>query len=82
MILPHSIILQVVSLLDGCAFLTNLTNGMISCSLGDDGVATNGDTCSYTCNTGYVLSGDVIRTCKRNKRWSGSDPNCIGNVTT
>ena len=62
----------------GCPDLTAPTNGMITCSLGDDGFATDGDTCGYTCNTGYVLSGDDMRTCGSDRSWTGSDPVCLG----
>ena len=31
-----------------------------------------GDTCSFTCNTGYNLIGSDTRTCQSNGSWSGS----------
>ena len=65
-------------LLVGCAMLTAPTNGMVNCSLGADGVATDGDTCSYTCNTGYMLIGNAIRTCESDGMWSGTEPTCVG----
>ena len=43
---------------------------MISCSLGDDNVASYEDTCSFTCNTGYELTGSDTRTCQ-------SDGSCM-----
>ena len=55
-------------------------NGMIYCLLGDDGVATNGDTCIVTCNNRFTLSGDATRTCriKRHKmNWSGKEARCV-----
>jgi len=64
----------------GCPHLTAPTNGTITCSLGDDGVPNDGDTCSYTCNTGYVLSGRDMRTCRSDRSWTGSDPVCLGNA--
>ena len=54
-------------------------NGMIDCSLGDDGVPTDGDTCTVTCNDGFVLRGDATRTCRINRRgrnWSGNEARC------
>ena len=62
-----------------CPDLTNPTNGMVTCSLGDDGDPTEGDTCSYTCNTGYVLNGYAMRTCGSDGMWNGSESTCIGN---
>ena len=54
---------------------------MISCSLGDDGVPSYEDTCSFTCNTGYELTGSDTRTCQSDGSWSGSDVVCRrGNV--
>ena len=58
--------------------LTAPTNGNITCSLGSDRFATDGDTCSYTCDTGYVLSGSDMRTCGSNESWTGSNPTCLG----
>ena len=49
---------------------------MINCSLGDDGVPSNEDTCSFSCNTGYELTGSKTRTCQNDKSWSGSTALC------
>ena len=51
-------------------------NGMIDCSLGGDGVPSYEDNCSYTCNTGYELTGSATRTCQSNRSWSGTDAMC------
>ena len=59
-----------------CSELTNPDNGVINCSLGDDGVPFYEDTCSFTCNTGYELTGSDTRTCHINGSWSGSDAAC------
>ena len=59
-----------------CPSLTNLTNGMISCLLGDDGVHSYEDTCSFPCNTGYELTGSSERTCQSNGSWSESSVSC------
>ena len=63
-------------LLVSCPSLTDPSNGMISYSLGDDGDASYEDTCSYTCNTGYELTGSNTRSCQSDGTWSGSDPTC------
>ena len=56
-------------------------NGMIDCSLGDDGVPTNGDTCTVTCNEGFRLRGDATRRYRaRQMRWLGDEARCIPGV--
>jgi len=49
---------------------------MINCSLGDDGVPSYEDTCSFTCSNGYQLTGSNTRVCQSNGSWSGSDTVC------
>ena len=53
---------------------------MITCSLGDDGVPFYGDTCSFTCNAGYELTGSDTRTCQSDGRWSGVDTYCTNGI--
>ena len=60
-----------------CSSLTDPNNGMITCSLGDDGVPSYEDICSFTCNTGYELTGSDTRTCRSDGNWSGSEAMCI-----
>ena len=31
---------------------------------------------TYTCNTGYVLTGNAMRTCQADGTWSGLEPVC------
>ena len=64
-------------LLVTCPSLTAPTNGMISCSLVGDGVADPGESCTFTCNTGYELMGSGTRTCGNDGSWSGSVATCI-----
>jgi len=59
-----------------CPSLAGPKNGEMSCSLGDDGVPSYDDTCSFTCNTGYERTGDDTRTCQSDGSWSGSDNVC------
>jgi len=59
-----------------CPLLTDYYNARVNCSLGDDNVPSYEDTCSFTCNTGYVLTGSDIWTCQSNGSWSGSDEVC------
>ena len=48
----------------------------MSCSSGTVGVGYDGDTCGFTCNTGYELTGSDTRTCQSNGNWSGTDDVC------
>ena len=50
---------------------------MINCSLVDNRDPSYGDSCSFTCNTGYELTGSDTRTCQSDASWSGSDVTCI-----
>ena len=59
-----------------CPSLSVPDNGEISCSLGDDGVPSYQDTCTFTCDTGYELTGGRTRTCQSDGTWSGSDIMC------
>ena len=63
-------------LLVTCPSLSGPSNGMINCVLGDDGVASSGDTCSFTCDTGYELTGSDTRTCQSDGNWNGSVAVC------
>ena len=62
-----------------CPMLIAPDNGIIDCFLGDDGIATDGDTCTVTCNDGFMLSGDATRRCQidgRRNRWLGDEARC------
>jgi len=60
-----------------CSNLTDPGNGTMTCSLGDDGVPSYEDTCSFTCNSGYKLTGSGdTRTCQSDGSWSGNETNC------
>ena len=67
---------MVIHTLVSCPLLRDVTNGVINCSLGDDGFPSYKDTCSYTCNTGHELTSSSTRTCQSNGSWSGSDSVC------
>ena len=62
---------------DNCSQLMNPINGTISCSLQYFPMILYKDTCSFTCNTGYKLTGSDTRTCQSNGSWSGSDVLCM-----
>ena len=59
-----------------CPSLTDLSDGTVTCSLGNDGVPSYEDTCSFTCNTGYELTGSNIKTCQSDGSWSGIQTIC------
>ena len=60
-----------------CDNLSTPSNGEItSCSSGRVGVGYEGDTCNFTCNTGYELTGSDTRTCQSDGSWSGSVTEC------
>ena len=63
-------------LLVPCPLLSHPINGMIECSLGDNGVPSYEDTCSFTCNTDYHLTGNDTRICQKDGNWNGSDAIC------
>ena len=59
-----------------CPELFDPANGMITCLLINRPLFSYEDTCSFTCNTGYELTGSDTRTCQSNESWSGSDDVC------
>ena len=59
-----------------CSSLTNPNNGTINCLLGDDGVPSYEDTCTFTCNTGYELTGSSEGTCQSDGNWSNLGVMC------
>ena len=61
---------------DSCSPLNDPNNGVINCYLGDDGVPSFEGICSFTCNTGYELTGSDTRTCMKDGSWSGTDAVC------
>ena len=64
-----------------CNNLTTPSNGEItSCSSGSIGVGYEGDTCSFTCNTGYELTGSDTRTCQSDRSWSGTKTMCKNRI--
>jgi len=59
-----------------CPSLTDPKNGVMICTLGVDGIPSYGDTCDFTCSTGYELTGSDTRTCQSDGSWSGSEIVC------
>ena len=52
----------------------------MSCSSGRAGVGYEGDTCRFTCNIGFELTGSDTRICQNNGSWSGIDTMCIRGI--
>jgi len=59
-----------------CSELFSPTDGTISCSLESDKILSYEDTCNFSCNTGYELTGSSQRTCQSNGSWNGSLVSC------
>ena len=60
-----------------CPVLEDIDNGSVECSLGSDGIPSEGDTCIYVCDEGFVVTGSSItRECQSDGSWSGSEPTC------
>ena len=38
-----------------------------------------GQTCEFSCNKGYILTGSTTRTCNSNGTWTGTPTQCNGN---
>ena len=60
-----------------CTELTDPANGIISCLQINDSLIYYEDTCNFTCNTGYELTGSDTRTCQSDGSWSSTDVTCI-----
>ena len=56
--------------------LTPVNGEIITCSSDGLGMSYEGDTCSFTCNTGYEIIGSDTRTCLNNGFWSGTNITC------
>ena len=53
---------------------------MITCSLGDDGLPIEGDACTVTCNSGYVLNGSDTITCGSDGVWNATEAMCTRGI--
>ena len=57
-----------------CGQLTDPDNGLVDTSYG----TTFRSTATYTCDTGYALSGSQTRSCGADGNWTSSEPFCEG----
>lgn len=58
----------------GCPQLPAPLNGNVVMDPND---ATIGAEVTYSCDDGYVISGQRNRVCQANKTWSATEPTCI-----
>ena len=56
-----------------CGELGNPDGGSVSIAAG----TTFGSTAEYSCNIGFLLIGNLERTCQSDGQWSGTEPTCI-----
>ena len=61
-----------------CGPLTDPSNGMAV----NTPTTTFESTATYSCNTGYTLTGNMTRTCQAKGDWSGSAPTCDSTLSS
>ena len=75
----HIIIILILVLLNtvktSCPCPSSPTNGFTSCN--ESHLAGIGTRVTYSCNSGYTLSGSSYRTCQRSGSWTGTAPTCV-----
>ena len=59
-----------------------LSGNISSCSSGIVGMGYEGDTCSFSCNTGYELAGNDTRTCQDDGSWSDNHVICRKGISS
>ena len=58
-----------------CPCPPSLTNGFTNCN--ESHLAGTGTRVTYSCNSGYYLSGSSYRTCQASGNWTGTAPICV-----
>ena len=58
-----------------CGTLDGPDNGAINCT-----GSVYEDTCSFTCDDGYELTGSDTRTCQSDRSWSGDETVCTPGI--
>jgi len=71
LLLPHSFHAHISHTAIDCGFLNDPLYGIVRLSR-----TTVGSTAKYSCSVGFVLVGEVSRTCQLDGRWSGEAPTC------
>ena len=59
-----------------CPVLPDVSNGSTICTSSEPSNYVYEDTCNFTCNTGYELTGSPQRICQSDGSWSGSPVSC------
>ena len=59
-----------------CSDLTAPTNGMIAYNMESMDTRPLNTVATYTCITGYTVTGDMTKSCGAGGMWSGTDPTC------
>ena len=53
-------------------------NGQVDCGSGLVNMGVDGDNCTFSCDSGYILQGSATsRTCENTGSWSGGLPSCV-----
>jgi len=77
----HKMLQRCCVSITACPPLSAPDNGDIDCSLGDDNVPTNRDSCTFTCDDGFRLLGSTTRQCRLRQgraQWNGDETTCAG----
>ena len=70
-------IAYLVSVIIDCGPVPDIQDGRVDFS----GGTTLGSTITYSCNTGYTLTGDANRICQADRTYDGSEPACEGDIS-
>ena len=70
-------LIVVLSIIVTCSPLNQPANGMIDCLLRGDNIANLGESCTFSCDNGFMLRGSVTRTCQNDSSWSGIETTCL-----
>ena len=68
-----------------CETLELLEDGSVTYSVGEGDPLVFGTSATYSCDIGYSLMGEEIRTCGGNGssvtgEWNGTEPTCLGSL--
>jgi len=66
--------IKIVPMTPPCPNLGSIKQGSVRV---DYNISINLFVVHYTCEDGYVLSGDELRFCQENRQWSGIEPICF-----